>query len=104
MAIVQWHAMWEVRPDRSDEYVRWMLEVFKPFWKAQPGIRAFRGFWTVVGPGPLYVAEFDFDDLASLTAVLDRPEWRQIQDELLSYVTNYSSRILKPTGRGDDAA
>ncbi|MBI3976898.1 MAG: hypothetical protein HY331_01815 [Chloroflexi bacterium] len=102
MAIAQWHAMWDVRPEREKEYVRWVVDVFKAYWKAQPGLRSFRGFWTVVGDGPLYVAEFDFDDAASLAAVLACAEWRQIQNELLSYVTNYTSRILQPTGRGDD--
>lgn len=102
MPIAQWHAMWDVRPEREQEYVHWMVDVFKPYWKAQAGIRTFRGFWTVVGDGPLYVAEFDFDGLESLAAALANPEWRQMQDTLLSYVTNYATRIMQPTGRGDD--
>lgn len=104
MPIVQWHATWDVLSGKEEEYVAWMLNTFRPFWKRQPGLTTFRGFWTLVGGSPSYVAEFDCDDLAALARILEQPEWAEIQAQLRSLTSSYESRILVPTGRGDDPA
>jgi len=54
----------------------------------------------VVGPGPYIVAEGTATNIVDIAKALDSDEYKRITKLLTStFVTEYSSRILAPTGR-----
>lgn len=99
--LAQFHVTWDIRSGKEQEYVEWMVDVYVPFWRKQPGLLAIRGFYTLVGSGPSLVGEFDFESLELLCAVLASDGYQQIRSKLETLVTGYESKILLPTGRGD---
>jgi hypothetical protein len=64
------------------------------------GIKMTGGWRVVVGPGPYIVAEGTANSLIGIAKAIDSDEFRRVTKILVSnYVTDYSSRILAPTGR-----
>jgi len=64
------------------------------------GIKMTGGWQVVVGPGPYIVAEGTATSIVNIAKALESDEYKRITKILTSkYVTDYSSRILAPTGR-----
>jgi hypothetical protein len=64
------------------------------------GIKMTGGWQIVVGPGPYIVAEGTARSVVDIARALESDEYKRITNHLTStYVTDYSSRILAPTGR-----
>jgi hypothetical protein len=99
--LTQFHETFDVRPEKEQEYVEWMINTYVPFWRKQSGLLAIRGFYTRVGSGPSLVGEYDFEDFAPLASVVASDEYRQLKRKMETLVTDYESKILVPTGRGD---
>lgn len=100
---VQLLISYTLRPDVEEaDYDTWVRQVAVPWWQDQPGFRAIRGFYTVVGAGARIVVEIDLDHLDSLAAVLKSPGYAEMRRELSRFAQDIDSRILSPTGRAPD--
>jgi hypothetical protein len=86
----------------ESDYDTWARGVAVPWWQDQPGFRAIRGFYTVVGAGARIVVQVDVDHLDSLTKVLASTEYREMRRELSRFAHDIDTRILAPTGRTPD--
>lgn len=83
----------------EDDYDTWVRQVAIEWWQNQPGYRAIRGYYTVIGAGARIFAEIDFDHLESLTKVLGSSEYAEMRRELNRFAEDVDARILAPTGR-----
>lgn len=84
------------------DYDAWVRGVAVPWWQDQPGFRAIRGFYTVVGSGARIVVEIDLDHLESITKILGSEGYAEMRRELSRFAHDIDSRILAPTGRAPD--
>ena len=92
-----------LRPDtEEDDYATWVRQVAVPWWQDQPGFRAIRGFYTVIGTGARIVVEIDVDHFESLTWILASHRYAEMRRELNRFAEDVDSRILVPTGRTPD--
>ncbi len=97
---VQLMLSYTLRPDVEEEdYDAWARGTAVPWWQNQPGFRAIRGFYTVVGAGARILVEIDVDHLESLAKVMGTQGYAEMRRELNRFAVDVDSRILAPTGR-----
>lgn len=100
---VQFMLSYTLRADvEESDYDTWARGTAVPWWQNQPGFRAIRGYYTVVGAGARIVVEIDFDHLESLTKVMTTDGYGEMRRELNGFAEDVDSRILAPTGRTPD--
>jgi hypothetical protein len=97
---VQLLVSYTLRADvEESDYDQWARQVAVPWWQNQPGFRAMRGYYTVVGSGARIYVEVDVDHFESLAKVLGSRDYHQMRRELSAFAEDIDSRILVPTGR-----
>lgn len=97
---VQLLVSYTLRADVEEaDYDQWARQVAVPWWQNQPGFRAIRGYYTVVGSGARIVVEIDVDHFESLAKVLGSEDYQRMRRELSDFAEDVDSRILVPTGR-----
>ncbi len=97
---VQLLISYTLRPKTEEaDYADWVRGVAVPWWQDQPGYRAIRGYYTVVGAGARIFVQIDVDHLESLTKILSTEAYAEMRRELGRFATDIDSRILAPTGR-----
>jgi len=89
---------WDLIPGRVEEYTQFVINLHLPAMK-KIGINMVGGFHVVVGEGPRIIAVGAVDSLQKLQKALETEEYERITAQIQQYVSNYFSRILKPTGR-----
>lgn len=83
----------------EDDYTDWVRGVAVPWWQNQPGFRAIRGYYTVIGSGARIVVQIDIDHLESLTKIFGSDGYDEMRRELSRFAYDIDTRILAPTGR-----
>ena len=83
----------------ESDYDTWARHVAIEWWQDQPGFRAIRGFYTVIGAGARIFVQIDFDHLESLTKVIGSDAYAEMRKELNRFAEHVDARILSPTGR-----
>jgi len=89
---------WDIIPGKEEEYTKFAINTHLPTMK-KIGINMVGGFHVVVGEGPTIVAVGAVDSLQKLQKALESEEFESVTSEMQRYVSNYCSKILKPTGR-----
>ncbi len=92
---------WDILPDREDEYSAFIARTFIPKCN-EMGLLSVGGYYVEAGPGPRIISVKRAESLEDLTRIISSSEFRNLVYELKEYVTNYRSKILKPTGRTRD--
>jgi hypothetical protein len=63
------------------------------------GLYIFRAFHTIPGPGaenlPMRQIEYVAESLEAIENVLKSAEWRELEDRMENYVTNYSRKVVR---------
>jgi hypothetical protein len=86
-------------PGKEDEYANFVRNDHLPTME-KLGFKMTGGWQVVVGPGPSIVAEGTTKNVTEIAKAIENPEFGRITKILNSnYVTDYSTRILAPTGR-----
>lgn len=92
---------WNLIPGVEKEYHEFVIDDHIPTME-KLGIKVTGGWRVVVGSGPRIIAEASAPSLVAIAKAVDTDEYRRITRKLkTTYVTDYSSRILAPTGRID---
>lgn len=89
---------WDIRPGHESEYFEFLVREFAPG-IMRLGLQPTEAWYTVYGDCPQILAGGVTEDLATMRRILNSPEWRELQDRLLSYVQNYEQKIVPATGR-----
>ena len=90
---------YNVLPGKEDEHYRFVKD------ECMPGMKELRvpitGAWRlVIGSGPTILAECSARNIEDIAKAIDTAEFRRLVRTLKkNYGTDYSSRILAPTGR-----
>ena len=101
LGVWKFNQYYDIIAGREKEYTKFVLEDHLPTME-KLGIKMTGGWRVVVGSGPHIVAEGTAASIVEIAKAIETPEFSRVTKSLTSnYVTNYSSRILAPTGRID---
>lgn len=99
LRVWKFNQYFNIIPGKEKEYEEFVLKDHLPTIE-KLGIKMTGGWHVVVGPGPYIVAEGTAKSISEIAKAIENPEFSRITNILTStYVTDYSSRILAPTGR-----
>jgi hypothetical protein len=88
---------WNIRPGHEDEYFEFVIQEFGPG-LVKLGVRPTDSWYTQYGNRPQILTGGVVEDLESLQRALASDEWRTLNRKLLSYVTDYSQKIIRASG------
>ncbi len=88
---------WNIRPGQEDEYFEFVTREFGPG-LIKLGVRPTDAWYTQYGDHPQILQGGVVEDLESLQRVLALEEWRKLKRKLLTYVTDYSQKIVRASG------
>ncbi len=92
---------WNIVPGYEKQYSEFVTGDFIPTLE-KIGLAVPAGWRVVVGSGPYILAEASATNLIDIARAIDTDEFRRVTLKLKgTYVTDYHSRILAPTGRID---
>lgn len=92
---------WNLIPGMEEEYTKFIKEDHLPTME-KLGVPVVGGWRVVVGSGPYLISEASARGIVDIAKAIDTNEFRRVVRKLkTTYVTDYHSRILAPTGRID---
>jgi hypothetical protein len=89
---------WDIRPGQESEYFEFVVREFAPG-IMRLGIQPTEAWYTVYGDGPQILTGGVAEDLQTMQQILAGDEWKELQDKLMGYVTDYRQKIVAATGR-----
>lgn len=89
---------WDIKAGRETAYLDFVTSEFAPG-MMKLGIEPTDGWYTVYGDGPQILMGGVTDDRETMKEILRSPEWQELQDELMDYVTNFSYKIVPASQR-----
>jgi len=84
---------YDVYEDNQQPYYQYVVGEFLPA-AQQLGLVLTDAWHTVYGNYPARLLSFVGRDQASVAATLDRDEWRQLEEKLLTFVSDYKRKIV----------
>ena len=97
---VKLNQYYTVIPDRNKDYEKFLIKDFIPG-SNRMGIHIVAGWSVIIGAYTEIILEGVSNDLDLLEQALKQSKYRELYDNLLSYVKGYKTKILVPTGRTD---
>ena len=92
---------WNIIPGMEVEYTEFVQSDHLPTME-KLGVKVVNGWRVVVGAGPSIISEAAAPTLVDIAKAIDTDEYRRVVRKLkTTYITDYSSRVLAPTGRID---
>ena len=88
---------WNIRPGREDEYFEFTVREFGPG-LIKLGVRPTDAWYTQYGDHPQILTGGIVEDIESLQSALSSDEWHKLKGKLLTYVTNYSQKVIHASG------
>jgi hypothetical protein len=99
LRVWKFNQYFNIIPGKEKEYTKFITKDYLPTME-KLGIKITGGWQVVIGPGPYIVAEGTARSIVDIAKALESDEYKRITKILISkYVTDYSNRILAPTGR-----
>ncbi len=89
---------WNVQRDKEDEYLTFITESYNPMITSL-GLKIVGGYYVEIGPGPTTVAVFSAENINLINEIVISDKYRQITNELNSYISNRTSALGFSTGR-----
>jgi hypothetical protein len=89
---------WDIKMGREQEFSEFVVREFAPK-LMQLGVEPSEVLYTMYGDGPQMLAIGAVESREKLVTILDSPRWDQLHQKLLTYVTNYSQKVVRDNGR-----
>ncbi len=97
---VKFNQYWTVIPDRTKDYEKFIIRDYIPGLNRM-GIQIVAGWSVIIGAYSEIMLEGVSNDLDLLEQALRQSKYKELSDNLLSYVKGYKTKILVPAGRTD---
>lgn len=94
--MVQYLVTYSVITGRESDHDNWLRTTGYNFFRNQPGCKDLKAYSTLIGSGPDWVLEVEFDSAENLTRALDSDEAKRILEDFEHMVDNLSTKILLP--------
>ena len=97
---VKFNQYWTIINEKREEYGDFIIKEFIPGINSL-GIHVVAGWSVLVGSYSEMIVESMSNDLELIEKALKNPKYRDLQDNLLTYVKAYKTKVLIPAGRKD---
>jgi len=88
---------WDISPEREQEYFEFVVGEFVPGVQRM-GLQPIDAWATIYGDHPQIQVGLMAEDASTARRALNSPEWIRISDQLLTFVRNYSHKIVPARG------
>jgi hypothetical protein len=88
---------WDIRPGKESEYFEFVVQEFAPK-LIRLGIQPTEAWYTVYGNAPQILTGAVTEDRKTMDAILNGEEWQTLRDKLLTFVNNFTYKIVTATG------
>ena len=95
---VKFNQYWTIISERREEYGNFIIKEFIPGINSL-GIHVVAGWSVLVGSYSEMIVESMSNDLELIEKALKNPKFKELQDNLLTYVKAYKTKVLIPAGR-----
>ncbi|MGQ9628542.1 MAG: hypothetical protein ACUVV0_16755 [Anaerolineae bacterium] len=89
---------WDIRPGKEAAYFDFVVREFTPG-MMKLGLQPTEAWYTIFGDSPQIVTGGVASDMETVQNILESEEWRLLKEKLLSFVVNYSQKVIPATGR-----
>jgi hypothetical protein len=89
---------WDIKKNKEPAYFEFIMKEFTPG-LMKLGLQPSEAWYTVYGKGPQIVAGGVTENLSKMKEILNSSEWKDLKAQLLSYVTNFTEKVIPATGR-----
>jgi len=97
---VKFNQYWTIISEKREEYGHFIIREFIPGINSL-GIHVVAGWAVLVGSYSEMIVESMSSDLDLIEKALKNPKFKELQDNLLTYVKGYKTKVLIPAGRKD---
>ena len=97
---VKFNQYWTIISERREEYGNFIIKEFIPGINSL-GIHVVAGWSVLVGSYSEMLVESMSNDLELIEKALKNPKFKELQDNLLTYVKAYKTKVLVPAGSKD---
>ena len=94
--MVEYLVTYSVQTGREQEHYNLLCDTVMNYFKGQSGFKEVRSYSTLVGSGPDWVLEIEFDSPENLMKALDSDEAKRLLEDFEHLVTNLSTKIMVP--------
>lgn len=88
---------WDIRPGKESEYFEFVVHEFAPK-LVEMGIQPTEAWYTVYGKAPQILTGGVTEQRATLDRILESDEWKRLQRKLLTFVSNFTYKIVPAAG------
>jgi len=88
---------WDIKTGREQPYFEFIVREFAPG-LMRLGLQPTEAWYTVYGEGPQILSGGVTNDLETMNRILSSDDWKSLRERLLSYVTNFSSKVVPASG------
>jgi hypothetical protein len=88
---------WNIRPGREDKYFEFAVKELGPG-LVKLGVQPTDAWYTAYGDRPQILTGCIAEDIESIQRALTSDEWHKLKSKLLTYVTDYSQKIIRASG------
>ncbi|OQA43340.1 MAG: hypothetical protein BWY52_01889 [Chloroflexi bacterium ADurb.Bin325] len=89
---------WDIKSGQEQPYFEFIMQEFAPG-LMRLGLQPTEAWYTVYGQGPQILTGAVTDDLETMKQILDGDEWRELREKLLTFVANFSYKVIQASGR-----
>jgi hypothetical protein len=89
---------WDIKMGREQDFSEFVVREFAPR-LMQLGIEPSEVLYTMYGEGPQMLTIGAVDSAEKLQDILQSTGWRKLYEKLMTYVTNYSQKVVPYNGR-----
>jgi hypothetical protein len=85
---------WNIKPGNDQDYFEFVVREFAPG-VTRLGLKPTQAWFTVYGDCPQIMMEGITDDYTTMKTMIERAEWKALQEKLHQYVTDYAQKIVR---------
>jgi hypothetical protein len=89
---------WDIKMGREQDFSEFVVREFAPR-LMQLGIEPNEVLYTMYGDGPQMLTIGAVESAERLAGILTSSGWQKLHEKLLTYVTNYSQKVVPDNGR-----
>jgi hypothetical protein len=88
---------WDIVPGREQEYFEFVVRDFVPGMQ-RLGIQPTEAWYTTYGDRPQILTGGVADDLETMRSALEDKEWKELREQLMEYVSDFSAKVVHAKG------
>ena len=89
---------WDIKPGQEAAYFEFIVKEWAPG-VMKLGLQPTEAWYTVFGDGPQMLTAGITEDIETMREILESAEWRNLQEKLFAFVTNFQQKVVPATGR-----